>query len=94
MKVPAKYLNKFVEVTWRDPNFRRVTKGDPCTSGREALATWKEYGVITEIKDGVLTITHSAGKEPDEDEYREFLNTWIAEWMVEGIRVFKPMRKK
>jgi hypothetical protein len=57
MRIPRKYLGKVVEITWRDPKWDRVN--DKAPSGREALATWREYGVLDEIKEGVVRITHS-----------------------------------
>jgi hypothetical protein len=62
--------------------------------GRASLATWKEYGVVYDITEGVLLLAHSLAVEaggfietPDEIE-----RTAIPESLIEKITLFDPTR--
>ena len=95
MRVGKEYLNKYVEVSWRDPNEARVSANardySVLPKGRAALATWQERGVVTDLTEGVLRIEHSrAMHAPGIDgQSDEFVFTFVPEELVEAISVYK-----
>lgn len=95
MKVPRAYLGKLVEVQWMDPQFTRITlsQADRTRKGRGALATWREYGVIGDMSDGIIRIVHSAARSAGspEDRTDEIAYTPVPEALIESIRVFEPV---
>jgi len=98
VKIPRAVIGKFAEVTWRDPGNGRVTSHDrknrsDVARGMEALATWREYGVIDDVTEGVVRIIHSIGEDPPrvDDKSDDFFCTWVPEALVEQIRVFEPV---
>lgn len=73
-----------------DPNSAR---GEIVTlkHGRNALATWREYGIIHEVVEGVAIIVHSYAASPGEsveDHPDEIQRTAVPEGLIERIRVF------
>ena len=88
MNVPRKLIGRFVEITWMDPNNARGPI-DTLKKGREALATWKEYGVVHDVTDNVVLIAHSYATQPAEDKPDELQRTAIHEALIEAIRVFQ-----
>lgn len=92
MRVGKQYLGKFVAVRWMDPNYDRVDS-DKLKKGREALATWVEYGVIHDITDGVVLIAHSmssaAGEPPPPENTDEIARTAVHESLIEKITVYE-----
>lgn len=95
MRVGKEYLNKYTEVTWRDPNEARCSANSrdytALPKGRAALATWQERGIITDVTEGVLRIEHSrAMHAPGIDgQSDEFVFTFVPEELVEAITVFE-----
>ena len=87
MNLSKRLIGRMIEITWADPNTGR----DPIETlkrGRAALATWKEYGMLHDLTDGVAILAHSyamspGGNEPDEIQY-----TAVAESLIENVRVF------
>lgn len=92
MKIGRQYLGKVVEIQWCDPNFDRVDVNDSMLKGRAALATWKEYGVVHDVTDGVVLIVHSAasmpGRAPGETD--EVGRTAVHEALIEKVTVYAP----
>ena len=92
MKVGRQYVGKVVEIRWRDPNFRRVDMHE-VLKGMDALATWREYGGVHDITDGVVQVIHSAarnvGSRPDVTD--EIAYTSIHEALIEAITVYAPI---
>lgn len=89
VRVPRSAIGKCVEVTWRDPNFGRGDI-DKLVKGRAALATWKEYGIVHDITDGVVLIAHSYGQNVGQTEPDELARTAVDEAMIEGVTVLVP----
>lgn len=92
MKITKAYVGKFVELTWKDPGSDRGRLRD-VPKGRAALATWREYGVIDDITDGVVRIIHSAGRDPGVSEIDEVQWTVVDEALIEQIVVFEPVKE-
>lgn len=97
MKAGKHLIGKFVEIQWRDPAggvTRQQLKDAPI--GRAALATWREYGVVDNITDGVVRIVHSAGAEPGEpaDSTDEICMSAVPEELIERIRIFETMKEE
>lgn len=92
MKIGRQYVGKLVEIVWQDPTFTRIEFRD-MRKGRAALSTWKEYGIILDVTDGVVLIGHSAasmaGSNPDETD--EIAYTPVPEAIIEKITVFEPI---
>ena len=91
MNVPRRLLGKLVEIQWCDPNFKREELIE-IKRGRAALVTWKEYGIVYDVTDGVVLIAHSmAGDTPEETN--EIARTAVPEVLIEKIVVFEPTRE-
>ena len=88
MKIPRAYLSRIVEVTWMDPGYHRqeISKA---VKGRAGWATWREYGIVDDITEGVVRIVHSAGRDPGAVEVDEIQYTLVPEELVIGCRLFK-----
>ena len=89
MNVPRRLIGRTVEVTWRDPNFGRGQL-DKLVVGRDALATWKEYGVNHDVTEGVVLVAHSYGQDVGAPAPDEIARTAIDESLIEAIVVFTP----
>jgi hypothetical protein len=102
VKVSKSYLGKVVSVQWKDPRWDRVSSTDKDRSdvprGRAALATWREYGVIDDITEGVVRIVHSAGEEGSRSMKDiggdDFVDSWVPEELIESVTVYEPMREE
>ena len=74
-----------------DPTFTRIEFRD-MRKGRHALSTWREYGIILDVTDGVVLIGHSAasmaGSDPSVTD--EIAYTPVPESIIEKITVFEP----
>ena len=95
MVIGRKYVGKFVEVTWRDPNFRRCEIRE-VVKGLQALATWREYGVVHDVTDDVIQVVHSAAKNvgsAGDDATDEIAYTSIHTALIEKITVFEPVKE-
>lgn len=91
MRVSRALIGKCVEVHWMDPQWRRIDI-DSAPKGRAALATWREFGQIDDVTDGVVRIVHSAaasaGSEPGATD--EIAFTPVPEALIEKIVVYQP----
>ena len=92
MKVGRQYIGKLCEVIWRDPIQGLRVDPDRAPKGEAALATWREFGILSDLTDGVLRIDHSVGENPpgDIDRGREVLPSYVQEAIVERITVLVP----
>jgi len=59
--------------------------------GRQALATWDEWGVLHDITDGVVIIAHSYAASPGEDTPDELERTAVPESLIERITVYAEL---
>ena len=91
MKVSKAYLGKNVEIQWMDPNSWKG-KIELMKVGRQALATWKERGVVIDITDGIVLVSHSTACEPggDIEKPDELERTAIHEALIERITIYAP----
>lgn len=91
MNVPRRLIGQVVEIQWKDPGANRSMLHS-LKKGRQALATWKEYGVVFDVTDGVVIIGHSLGAEAgvDVDKPDEIYSSAVPEDLIEKIVVFKP----
>lgn len=90
MHIPKRFLNRMVEITWRDPITRNHDNGEK--KGLDALAQWREWGVIDDLTDGVIRVIHSAGRNSPEEADNDFFITWIPQALVTKIRLVKYSR--
>lgn len=96
MKIPRSAIGKIVEVTWEDPTAqatRMPVRLAP--KGRAALSSWKEYGVIDDITEGVVRICHSLGTDPpgDKDPEPEIFFTVVVEDLIVTYRVLDEVKQ-
>jgi hypothetical protein len=87
MRVPRSIVGKVVEIIWRDPGTDRKPLRD-ALKGSAALASWKEYGLVDDLTDGVVRVIHSAGYDPGETEIDEISYTVVPEALVEKVTVY------
>ena len=104
MKVGKQYIGKVVEVQWADPNYLRRELHE-VKRGRLALATWREYGIVYDVSDGVVMILHSFsyesgrpmllsdGPETAMKGLDELARTAVQEDLIEKITVFEPVKE-
>lgn len=90
MRVGKQYLGQMVELQWSDPSGARVMKHD-LRSGLDALAHWKERGVIDDISDGVVRLLQSEATNAGGTEPNEFIVSYIPESIITDIVVFRPI---
>lgn len=95
MKVGRQYLGKFVEITWRDPGTAHVKarRREEALKGVEALALWRERGVVDDVTEGIVRLVHSEGynaKHVDGVDEIEFYCTWVPEGLIEAITLYEP----
>lgn len=88
MNVPRRLLGKVVELTWCDPNYQREELVE-LKRGRSALITWREYGTIYDLTDGVVIIAHSLAGDPVD----EIARTAVPESLIETLTVLEPVRE-
>lgn len=87
MNIPRKLIGRLVELTWADPNSARGPIST-LVKGRDALATWQEYGIIHDVTDGVVLIAHSYAASPGEEKPDEIQRTAIPESLIEKVKVY------
>lgn len=87
MNVPRRLIGKIVEITWSDPNYKREELVE-LKRGRAALVTWREYGTIYDVTDGVVLIAHSTAGDPVD----EISRTAVPEALIETLTVLEPVR--
>ena len=92
MNVPRRLIGKLVEIQWMDPNSARGPLAT-MVKGRAALASWREYGVIHDVTDGVVLIVHSYASQPGEPLERpdEGERTAIHEALIERVIVYAEL---
>ena len=88
MNVPRRLIGKTVEITWCDPNYKREDIVE-LKRGRSALVTWREYGQIYDVTDGVVLIAHSTAGDPVD----EIARTAVPEALIETLTVLEPVRE-
>ena len=99
MKLPKHMLGRMVELTWRDPGEARVSVGitevGSLPRGRQALATWRERGIVTDITDGVVRIEHSMAQPAPAlpNQTTEHVFTFIPEELIEGAVMYDPVKE-
>lgn len=88
MKVPRHLIGKPVELVWVDPMSgpRRVDLAT-MRRGRGALASWREYGRILDVSEGVVALAHALGTSPGDSEPDEVSPSWIAEDLITELYV-------
>lgn len=92
MKVGKHYLGKMVEVVWMDPNYSRMDSMY-IQRGRAALVTWKEYGIVYDVTDGVVLLVHSITSNngmPGMDNHDEISRTALPESLIEAMTILTP----
>ena len=91
MNVPKKLIGRLVEVIWKDPNSARGPI-EHAKVGRTALATWREFGIVHDITDGVVLVAHSYAASPGDpiEHPDEMERTAIHEDFIEKITVYTP----
>lgn len=95
MNVPRRLLGKVVEVQWMDPAFTR-TEIDSLKLGRGALATWREFGLLYDVTDGIVVVAHSISRKagtPDSAAPDELAFTPIPEGLIEKLTVYEPVKE-
>jgi hypothetical protein len=98
MNIPKKYVGMYAEITWRDPNYYRGEVAN-LVRGKEALATWKEYGMIYDVTDGVVLVAHSlaqnvSGSAPGQFDPDEIARTAIHEALIEKLVIYTPQQEE
>ncbi len=84
MKIQKKYLGQYVEIKWRDPIQDTICIKELPT-GHNALATWTERGILSNLDEGVVIIEHSHNFTRDEEKVH---CTWVPEDLIFSIRIF------
>lgn len=95
MKIPRSVIGKIVEITWEDPaQPGRRMPVRTALRGKQALASWKEYGVVDDITDGVVRVCHSLGSDPpgDKDPEPEIFYTVVVEDLITAYRVLDEVK--
>lgn len=59
--------------------------------GRDALATWREYGLVQDITDGVVIIAHSIGRDAQATTDDEIHCSAVPEALIEKLTVYQPV---
>lgn len=89
MNVPRKLIGAEVRLTWKDPTAGRGPIHG-MLEGKDALATWTEYGKIWSIKDGVVILARGIGTSPSEEKPDELERTAVQETVIEELVVLVP----
>jgi hypothetical protein len=91
VRIPRGYIGKVVEVAWIDPtsSLHREDFSD-VKRGRAGLATWREFGMVFDVTDGVLILAHSLGTAPGETTPDEGMLTRIVEDLITDLKVLAP----
>jgi len=88
VNVPKRLVGATVRVTWADPNTWRGDIRD-LVRGRAALATWREYGEVIDVTDGVVLLAHSIAQSPGKGD-DEVQRTAVPEALIESLVVLVP----
>ena len=88
MNIPRRLIGRVVKLTWFDPNNARGPI-ETLKKGREALATWDEFGTIHDVTDGVVLIAHSYATEPGGEKPDEVQRTAVPEALIEKVIVYQ-----
>lgn len=93
MRVPRALIGKVVEVQWVDPT-SSLQREDLATvkKGRAGLSTWREFGAVFDVTDGVVIIAHSLGITAGSTAPDEGMLTRIVEDLITEIKVLAPER--
>jgi hypothetical protein len=80
MKIPRALIGRPVRVVWADPcSF----DADEVPRGRAGLALWEEYGVITDVQEGVVSFFHA--KVTSSDTKPRYQGSAVPEELVESV---------
>lgn len=82
MKISKSLIGHEVKLTWKDPAGGRIDM-DKAQKGREALATWVEYGMIDDVTDGVVRFIQSKGYSSGRPDPDEGMFGWVPEELIE-----------
>ena len=93
MRLPRSLLGRVVVLEWADPNAFKGRIRD-VRRGRAALATWREFGSVWDITDGVVLLAHSLGRDPGATEDDEVYFSAIPEDNIEKIMTYSPDQKE
>ena len=91
MNVPRRLIGKVVSIQWCDPNNARGPI-ETLKKGRDALATWLEFGTLHDVTDGIVLIAHSYATEPGGEKPDEVQRTAIHEALIEKVTVYEPVQ--
>lgn len=96
MKVGRQYTGKVVEITWRDPHGADRMEVAKMPVGYHALSTWREYGVIDNVTDGVVRLIQSRAENPPYKDEREeeAVPSYVHEALIEKIVIFEPSKEE
>ncbi len=93
MRVSKKYIGKVVEVRWRDPvEIDSSATGetpsiDVLPKGKSGLARWVEWGVIDDIREGVVRMKYSQAWHWQAERPDKYKHTLIPASLIEEIRI-------
>ena len=92
MNVPRRLIGKVVEVLWMDPNAGSGPL-DRIRTGRIALATWREVGILHDVTDNVVLIAHSYAAPPGKpiSEPDEVQLSAVHEALIEKVTVYAEL---
>lgn len=90
INVPRRLIGKVVSIQWCDPNNARGPI-ENMKKGRQALATWIEFGTLHDVTDGVVLVAHSYATEPGGEKPDEVQRTAIHEALIEKVIVYEPV---
>ena len=89
MTIDRALIGRAVRITWRDANYADGPLA-PLLTGRAALATWTEYGVIHDITEGVVLLAHSYSRDIQALEDNHIARTAVPECIIEECMELAP----
>jgi len=92
VKVSKSYIGKEVRLTWVDPTHFRFRAPEFPPVGKAALAQQVEYGVIDDITDSVIRISHTMTTYPGETVTAGTNYTYTLEDLVTALVVLEPVK--
>lgn len=87
------YIGKKVEIKWVDPCSEEDVEAGGGPSGMEALPVWTEYGVVENLKEGVLKIKYSETWYGD-DEDSDCFYGWIPVCLITHIEELCSIKER
>lgn len=87
MKISRSLIGKMVKIIWHDPSLTESDEDDR-RLGRRSLAKQVEYGIVSDITDGVVEITHTETyKWPDSERPDKRTRTTVQEEIISSVEV-------